>query len=172
MDNTDPNKDLSTALNDDVLLSTLKNCIEEVFSMMVEHYEYGKSTQDPRTAAGEALTEPEDLEAIVGFSGRLGGSVILRCCEGGAVNIAQGLLMMDAGESLEKEEVCDALAECANMVAGAFKTKVLDPVANFSLGIPEIRVPEGECGDYRCGALEYALQSGKLTAEIWIDPRQ
>lgn len=109
-----------------------------------------------------------DREAIVEFRGVIEGHVVLRCTAEGAMNLARGLLMLDDGDtSLSVEEINDALKECANMVTGHVKTKVLDPLGACEMSIPFMgSVPTGpaDAGD---GSLLYRLHEGMLSVEIW-----
>ena len=167
--------EVSNLPSEDELLETLRECVQEVFAMMmatideaVVHSSDEKSVAE--NAAGEIETEATDVEAVVSFHGQIDGFVVLRCTALGAVDVARTLLMMEDGETLQLEEITDALGECVNMIAGSLKTKALDPVADFQLGLPTAaRVPKNEA-EYRCGSLAYKLSEGLFAAELWLAP--
>jgi CheY-specific phosphatase CheX len=93
--------------------------------------------------------------------------VVLRCSVDSADSIARGLLMMDDSEVLELAAVTDALGECANMLAGSLKTKALDPVGSFQLGLPDFSDPGP--GEEMEGALVYRVAQGVMSVEVWLE---
>lgn len=161
------------------LLDTLKECVDEVFSTMVmsfkEHAVKPLQAVTPRDQEaikfkdeGQADTVVAvDKQVVIGFDGDARGQVILRCSLDGASSIARGLLMMDENEALDTEMVHDALGECANMLAGSLKTRVLDPAGHFQLGLPTFQVPT--FGAELDGALVYRVAQGVMSLEIWLD---
>ena len=152
------------------LLATLKEAIDDVFQLMVSGIEARLSDSEPQPAAEEdADSSTGFIEAVVGFQGSLNGHVCLRCSHGGAEEIAKGLLMMEKTDAIAADELQDALGEYANMVAGALKTRALDPVeGGFQLGIPEVRRPASDAATD--DQLVYQLENGAFTAEIWLAP--
>jgi hypothetical protein len=161
---------------DGELVGVLKQSIQDVFSMMacsIEDAALRRDGPEAPAAGGSDDDDPSpyDLEAVIGFHGRMDGYVVLRCSAQGARDVAHRLLMRDAGETLPLEEVLDALGECVNMVAGSLKTKALDPIDEFRLGLPEIHETPPATGDYRCGSLAYRLADGVIAAELWIAER-
>jgi len=158
------------------LLETLRECVQEVFAMMMATIDEAVVHASDDTsvavenASGEIETEATDVEAVVSFHGQIDGFVVLRCSALGAVDVARTLLMMEDGETLQLEEITDALGECVNMIAGSLKTKALDPVADFQLGLPTAgRGPKNDA-EYRCGSLAYKLSEGLFAAELWLAP--
>jgi len=124
----------------EVILDQMKEAVEEVFSTMLdtvaELVERGDCTHsNPQNAGSEVEQTPVAIEAVVDFIGDPTGSVILRATAQGALDIARKLLMAEDDEAIDLEEVQDALGECANMVTGALKTRVLDPEGQFDLSI-------------------------------------
>ena len=164
LDEPIPQSEVAALPTNQELIEKLKESILEIFSMMTSVHE--KSADD---GAGENGQEQIfDIEAIVRFHGRLEGYVVLRWSHEGAAEMARGLLMAEPDEELEHEEITDAIGECANMVAGSLKTKALDPIASFSLGIPEVFSPITLKAGHKGGALVYDLTSGVMAAEIWL----
>jgi len=161
-----------------LLMKTLQTCVDEVFAMMVCSFKEAamKSVEvvAPRDEKKIRFRESEATEAVdvakqvsIDFSGDASGRVVLRCSVDSADSIARGLLMMDESEVLELAAVTDALGECANMLAGSLKTKALDPVGSFQLGLPDFSdpAPNGAME----GALVYKVAQGVMSVEVWLD---
>lgn len=150
----------------ELLLETLKESIQEVFAMMMipidDAPEGASKGSDPQAS------EQGEYEVSVDFEGSGCGSVVLRCTDRGARDIARGLLMLEAEDTLEESDIYDALAECANLVTGTLKTKVLDPVAEFAMGVPRTEGPLPEGREKHEGALAYRLSTGSISAEVWL----
>jgi CheY-specific phosphatase CheX len=157
------------------LLDVLRESVHEVFSSTVSSFkqatqvvEQGERALSIRDDSGNHVTAAIDLEAAVKFTGQLNGAVVVRCSAQGAMDIARGLLMLDANTSLAVPEIEDALGECANMVSGVLKRRALDPRGSFALGLPEIRRTRQENGK-RGGMLVYQLSEGVVSMELWLD---
>ncbi|MSR63053.1 MAG: chemotaxis protein CheX [Planctomycetes bacterium] len=105
-------------------------------------------------------------QVVIGFDGDAKGQVVLRCSLETADSITRGLLMMDESEVIELSAINDALGECANMLAGSLKTKALDPVGKFQLGLPDFSEPKPQ-GDME-GALVYRVAEGVMSVEVWL----
>ena len=168
MDDRDANTITETALVD-----VLKDSVEEVFASFVLMFRT-VSIESGMNITGDGPGEPPTdesvhTEAIVHFTGDQAGAVVLRCSTQGALVISRALLMLREDDEREEEEIADALGECANMVTGVLKTKALDPVGSFHLGLPEIRpaVSSAEHADH--SQLIYELSGGLFKAEIWLD---
>ena len=131
------------------------------------------SFRESATTRGFDLARSEDEHAEtsnvhvetghgVDFTGELNGTVAVRCTAEGAMDLARGLLMPEEGETVALEEIEDALGECANLLAGALKTKALDPVGSFKLGLPYKLDNWGNDGR----AVAYNLTKGAVSVEI------
>jgi CheY-specific phosphatase CheX len=150
------------------LLMFLKQSVDEVFTTMLDtvavliesHGLESGSTDNPNTV---------DIEAVVEFSGVQHGAVVLRCTAEGAMDIARDMLMLPDSESIDLDEIKDALGECANMVSGSLKHKALDHLGEFSLGTPKIETYARHETDLRCGLLVYRLSNGHVAVEVWMD---
>ena len=156
---------------DDVLHGALEHAVAEVFSTMVGKFESLAVGAEAVTAAlpARGLSHVHfDREAVVEFRGVLEGHVTIRCNADGALDIARGLLMLDAGDaSLSIEEINDALKECANMVTGHVKTRVLDPLGRCQLSVPFVNTVATSAAAARDRMLLYRLQQGVISVEIW-----
>lgn len=174
MANADATGETQDLPSESHLIDVLKDSIQEVFSMMMSSVEEATLHRDDRdsvqvrTADGQVETADMGIEAKIVFEGGLNGVVVIRCSDQGALNVAQMLLMTEGEDVLAQEEIDDALGECLNMIAGSLKTKALDPVDDFQLGLPEINASVTEQSDYRAGSLAYRLTDGFLAAEIWL----
>ena len=172
-------------LRDEELLSALQDAMQEVFTTMVfticESAVHDMEGRDPRSRdQGIAVEGPEgdkvftrfDIDAEVDFTGELDGWVILRCSAEGAMDIARGLLMLEEGEALDVAEAADAIGECANMVTGVVKTKMLDPAGQFEISCPKININDPAKVGTRTETLAYKLAHGVVAVEIWIADRK
>lgn len=74
------------------------------------------------------------LSAIVALTGRINGTIVFSVSESVSLEVMQRLVGF-APESIN-EEVCDAVGEVANMIAGSAKAQLAH--LNLSLGIPNI----------------------------------
>ncbi|MFT5287430.1 MAG: CheY-specific phosphatase CheX [Planctomycetota bacterium] len=171
------NNDLSLP-TEGQLLDTLKTSIEDTFAAMLINFRSlagQESSRDEGLGRTPEMAEnptPSDVEyaSTVRFDGALNGAIVLRFTSNGAQDIARGLLMLDDGDTLELEDICDALGECANLVSGALKTKALDPVSQFTMSCPITSGPTAtsESADREGSTLAYHLTRGQLTAEVWL----
>ncbi len=164
-------------LTPEVLLETLKESVDEVFTTMlgvvgelVDQHGTGQP-DEPGEIKWPDGQQPShvDFEAIVDFKGVVNGAVILRAERDGALDIARGLLRLGEDEVLEIEDVMDALGECANMLTGSLKCKALDPCGGFHLGTPKIDTRVDREHDHHFGGLVYQLSRGCTSLEIWMD---
>ena len=174
-------EDGGLVLGDSQLLAALQDAMQEVFTTMVfticESAVHKADDADPRRREdgiavagpdGDAVYTKFDIDAEVEFRGDLNGWVVLRCSAQGAMDIARGLLMLEEGDALDVAEAADAIGECANMVTGVVKTKMLDPQGDFEIGCPKINLDQGERPAVRAGTLAYHLERGVVAVEIWI----
>lgn len=74
------------------------------------------------------------LSAIVGLTGRLNGTIVFSVSEAVALEILNRLVFEQV-ESINSE-VCDAVGEVANMIAGSAKAELAH--LQISLGIPNM----------------------------------
>lgn len=157
------------------ILQVLTECVDEVFTtMMATVAEFVSTVDEPLAGQQELPVEEVEgekhvaFEAVVEFDGPAHGAVILRCTSDGAMDIARGLLMLGEGETVEVDEVKDALGECANMVSGSLKCKALDPNGEFTLGVPQIDARVEYDRSEHCGSLLYRLAEGCTAIEVWM----
>lgn len=91
---------------------------------------------------GECLTEGErHLTGTIGFAGQWDGFVSMQCGEQLAKYLTAKMLYADM-DTLEEEEVRDALGEIVNMVGGKFKSTFAENYNNgmeaFKMSVPSI----------------------------------
>ncbi len=151
-------------LSPDQILTALKEATDEIFTTML-------SDMPQCEVSTDAADTPDrvDIEATVRFSGDHNGTVVLRCTADGAVDITRGLLMLGDQDPVELEDISDAIGECANMMSGSLKSMVLDPIGQFSLGIPQIETYVNWDGQEYCGSLAYQLAEGHALIEVWLE---
>lgn len=151
------------------LLVHLEAAVDNVFTTMLSTVcELVESNSGAAVAVDDARLANVSIEAIVEFEGPAVGAVVLRCSPEGAADIARGLLMLGAGDTIELSEVHDALGECANMVTGALKTSALDPHGAFRLAVPRIDTQVSVQHPHQAGRLVYELAQGSAAVEIWF----
>ncbi len=162
-------------LTSEVILEQMKIGVEEVFTTMLDTVAKLVERADcSHSNSGDAIPVsdlPVDIEAVVDFSGETSGSVVLRATANGALDIARKLLMMEDDEAVDLEEIEDAMGECANMVTGALKTRVLDPEGNFTLSVPRIDARVHVEHEHPAGGLVFELSEGPLAVEIWLSEK-
>lgn len=173
------NLERPTLLRREELLDTLHHCVGNLFSTMLSSLGTNVLKRlepaSPRADRAIHCREPgcestvfEPVEQVViPFVGTFNGRIVLRFTIESGEDIARGLLMMDESEPIDNSAVCDALCECANMVAGTLKTKALDPVGQHQLGLPSLSCPI-EAGQLE-GELVYRVAKGVMSVEIWLD---
>lgn len=74
---------------------------------------------------------------MLGFAGATSGVFSVRCPWDAAAAIAARMLG-SAPEELQPEQVCDALGEICNMVAGSVKSRLKDAGAGCMMSIPTV----------------------------------
>ena len=117
-----------TALRAEEWRPLLNLAAEEVFEIMLG-----------RAAATALVPDPqpdENFTAMVGLTGSLRGVVTLFCGMLSAHQIAAG--MLGTHETCTEEQVCDALGETCNMIAGNFKNKISGMSAKCMLSTPSV----------------------------------
>jgi chemotaxis protein CheX len=82
--------------------------------------------------------EGEALLSTITFKGAVEGCLGVSCNVNCAQTIARNMLGSDSGETISVEEVVDAMGEVANMVLGAVKARLADPVGDIQVSIPTV----------------------------------
>lgn len=109
-----------------------------------------------------------DISGIIGLAGEATGSVALTFPE----NLARRIYANLVGEEASglTEEVCDAIGELANMVAGGAKAELSQQGCNFQIAIPTIVVGEGHTIDHRgqgpCLVVPFTLDGEVFWLEV------
>jgi chemotaxis protein CheX len=108
-----------------------------------------------------------DISGIIGLAGETTGSVAVTFPEALARRIYANLV----GEEAEgiTEEVCDAIGELANMIAGGAKAELSQQGCDFQIAIPTIVVGAGHTIDHRgqgpCLVVPFTLDG----EEFWLE---
>jgi CheY-specific phosphatase CheX len=108
-----------------------------------------------------------EVSAMVGMAGSLCGVFRIRCSKEAAASIAS---KMPCGEE-DAAQLCDAMAEICNMVAGNFKDKITGLSGGCMLSLPTVVVGEdydvfSPSRDHVEVALKYEGSPVRLTLEI------
>ena len=101
---------------------------QEVFEVMVG------GTLTPADICGQ---HQGGVTAMLGFAGVPCGVFSVRCSWSAAAAIA-GRMLGALPEELPAEQVCDALGEICNMVAGSIKVRLSDAGSNCMMSIPTV----------------------------------
>ena len=82
----------------------------------------------------ENMSPRYELSAVIGVSGRMAGTIVLSLSRSAAIEVLKRLV----GEETEEitTEVCDAVGELTNMIAGSAKAKLA--ALELSISIPNI----------------------------------
>ncbi len=169
-----------TLPSDRELVDHLERAVAEVFATMIGECERiarldgalpGEATREEGRVeldlhAGASAAMSVEREAVVEFRGPLDGRLSLRTGEQCASAIARGLLMSAPDDPLAREDVEDALKECANMLTGWIKSQALDPVGSFSMSVPFIGAGQRELVGPPLGALVYRTSGGLFALEL------
>ncbi len=84
--------------------------------------------------AGTSRDKQSDLTSIIGLGGDIAGVLSIHCTERFAKGVTAALLGMEVAEI--DDDVKDAVAEIANMIAGAVKISFERRKKNIKLAIP------------------------------------
>lgn len=131
--------------------------IEEVFRMMLN--------SDLQSSSFEKQQDL-DVTAVVGLAGQLCGVFMVRCSSKAALLIT-GAMLGSMPEHVDRE-TWDAVGEICNMVAGNFKSKLMEDGDGCMLSVPT--VVSG--ADYKVHALSNGFRTEKKfffqNEPIWI----
>jgi chemotaxis protein CheX len=123
-------------------LPVLKLATEEVFeTMLASHLEPG-----PPQPSEDGL----DITAMVGLAGAMCGVLTIRCNNRAGTRMASKMLGIDAESAAT--QICDAMGEICNMVAGNFKNKISGMGDGCMLSVPTVITGQ----DYSCHSLGYS----------------
>lgn len=112
----------------DTWLPTLRVAIQEVFDLML-----GSPLETPVEPPSEAGL---DITSMVGLAGELCGILTVRCRTKSAARMAS--LMLGVEPDQANQEMCDAIGEVCNMVAGNFKNKIPGLGDGCMLSVPTV----------------------------------
>ena len=136
--------------NPDALDATVNEVFRTMLGVTCHRFEEGK------TAAGESVT------AVVGFGGILSGACVLRLDAKSAMEIASRLTGTPFGEV--EDTVKDAVGEMANMLAGAWKSKIPELASHCGLSLPAVIT--GQNYELRVQAPRFALRRAYRFDEV------
>jgi chemotaxis protein CheX len=93
-----------------------------------------KSTMEPKY----------DLSAVIGITGRANGTIVLSLSEGAALAVLNRMLGVEVSEI--NDDVCDAVGELTNMIAGTAKAQLAK--MELSISIPNVISGKGHTIHY------------------------
>jgi len=109
----------------------VENAVREIFATMI------MLPVEVGIPLSEKIGELQhSVSAVVGFSGRMRGALVIHAPDPIACSLAGALLFSDIDQV--DAEVKDCLGEIGNMVAGGIKTGLLDEGMEVELSIPSI----------------------------------
>lgn len=82
----------------------------------------------------ETMTPKYELSAVIGVTGKAAGTIVFSLSQSTALEVLNRMVGIEAAEITT--EVCDAVGELTNMIAGQAKSKMQD--LNLSISIPNI----------------------------------
>lgn len=114
--------------------STTAAFVNPIISATLETFEMMLGVVPKRTGLqiNESHTPTYDVSAMISMTGQIKGTIVFSVAGEAALNIFEQLIG-DKSESLN-EEVCDAIGEVSNMIAGSAKAKLAE--LELSLGLP------------------------------------
>jgi chemotaxis protein CheX len=133
-------------------LPVLQLATEEVFETMLN----SKLELSSPPASEEAL----EITAMVGLAGAMCGVLTIRCNAKAGTNMASKMLGIDTDQAAS--QICDAMGEICNMVAGNFKNKISGMGDGCMLSVPTVITGN----DYSCHSLG---NSSSLQASFRFD---
>jgi chemotaxis protein CheX len=83
--------------------------------------------------------EMDDVNGVIGFGGKISGTLCFSCSEGLAADISRTLL----GQECSDAEIADVAGELTNMLAGACKSRLCDAGYAVAMSIPNVVRGEG-----------------------------
>lgn len=119
------------------LIDALRESVKQVLATMVD-----ARCVDADGGQGADMS----VHALVDFQGAHAGTLSVACSGDGAEGLARGLLMLAPEDPLARDEIEDAVKECANMVAGVLKTRAFGADGDARLSVPRIAdapLPQG-----------------------------
>jgi chemotaxis protein CheX len=127
------------------VLDHLVVATEEVFETMV----FKPIARRPKLD-GDAVRPPSNVVATVAFAGHRRGLVAFHSSLDAAREIAGAMLGMEP-ETLNGE-MPDAIGEIANMIAGAFRTKLAAVEPASAIAVPTVTIGSDFCTKYSSAA--------------------
>ncbi len=116
--------------------AVLELSAQEVFELMLGTHLVVEAEPGPDSGL--------EITAMVGLAGLLCGVMTVRCSARSAARMAGKMLGVEAETALP--EMCDALGEICNMIAGNFKNKIAGLGDGCLLSVPIVITG----GDYSC----------------------
>jgi chemotaxis protein CheX len=153
----------------------LKRCTEVLCESIAEIAETMLFAQvAPGEVAEERVNTEPDYSAAISYSGGIEGGLHLSGSKAAVLKLAAALL----GEAREEmdADMCDALGEMANMVAGGVQGRLEGELGTISLSPPEVFAPQSEGramdASLACLGHQFALEGETFLVEIFFGTNQ
>ncbi|MHA1656553.1 MAG: chemotaxis protein CheX [Candidatus Heimdallarchaeota archaeon] len=113
----------------------LQNILEKALLDSVNEAFTATLSLSPQLTEEERLADiDEGLICFIGFTGYIEGSFTMSLSKQSACKIVSTMLGMEIEEVTC--DVTDGIGEAINLIAGGVKTKIVETVKNFEIGIP------------------------------------
>jgi len=109
----------------EILLGSAKEVFETMIFMDVEE-----------CSDSDQKVEGDSILGSITFKGDINGCLVICCNQTCAKIIAANMLGMDAEDTINKEDIYDAIGEVANMVMGSLKSRIHKYSDNIYVSIP------------------------------------
>ncbi|OSM04813.1 chemotaxis protein CheX [Magnetofaba australis] len=147
----------SEGLSAESFLIPLREAVQEIAETMLF------VGVEPGPSDDESRHRKADFSAVVGYSGSIKGSMRLAAPDGGARELA-GALLGEERESMD-DEMQDAYAEMANMIAGGLQSRLEESIGHISLTPPVFIDGTGHSvrsdHSFACCSQDFTLESGE-----------
>lgn len=117
----------ATTIDNSLLEKGLWESAEEAFSTMVN-----------LPILRSEHSETAILVGSISFTGQAKGAIYVECAPGAGEKIARSMLMMEESDPLEPSAVKDAIGEVSNLVAGGFKTRMMETLGVIDISVPTV----------------------------------
>jgi chemotaxis protein CheX len=115
--------------------ASLEQATREVFETMVF------MTAEKVGETGRAMVlDEEEVIASLGFTGTHPGVLVTGSGLAASRSVTANMLGMEPGEIGDDSEVCDAMGEIANMIAGNVKNAFVDQGLEMEIAVPSVSV--------------------------------
>ena len=131
---------------------------------------FGAEAHRGELTLGDPRRRTHPISGIIGLSGRASGTVVINLSREVALRAAS-VLLLETKTDVD-DDVCDAVGELANLVAGQAKTELAE--FHLSVSMPSVVIGEGHeirfptCAPPVC--VPFTTDFGPLLLEVGLEP--